>query len=302
MSAGSGPTGAVPDGADVLRALPGPVRAELARRGVELSAAGALLDLAPGDAVLLAGSYATGEANPTSDLDLLVLTPAARPVRRRPGRTNHPSTFGDSIDGRVAGLVVNVEYVAVDRLAAVAALLDRLRADPAPDLPNLQALELRLVHRLATGVPLAGADRLAALRAGADVDAARAAAAALYFVMALSFLEDVQVMRPPAVELMVRSAGEALLLAAVNAYGRITYDVKHVCSRAAALAAAGAGPAVLDRYEAVLLVDRLPPAAGTALLLDLAVDLHARLRARDLLPALLAPYRPGWAWTGRAFG
>ena len=281
----------------VLGGLPGGVRAELDRRGVDHGAVEALLDLRPDDVLLLAGSYATGEANPTSDLDLLVITARPRAARRPPGSTNHPSTFGDSLDGRVAGLVVNVEYVAAERLAAVAALLRRLRADPEPDLPNLQALELRLAHRLATGVPLCGADRLGPLRL--DVDAARAAAAALYFVMALSFLEDVQVMAPPAQQLMLRSAGEALLTGAINAYGRITYDPKHVCSRAAALA--GTGPAVFAERERVLLVDRLPPAEATALLLDLAVDLHRRLGERELLPALLRPYRAGWEWTGRTF-
>jgi predicted nucleotidyltransferase len=285
-----------------LTLLPETVRAELARRQVPLADVAALLDVRDGDAVLLTGSYATGEFKPTSDLDFLVLTPS-RASRRLPGTTNHPSIFGDSFDGRVGDLVVNVEYIAVDLLAVLCTALDQARSTPdSPDLPNLQGLELRLVHRLATGVPLVGAARIAELRRQADVETARAAAAGLFFVMALSFLEDTQVLEPPAREVLGRGAGEALLLAAVNAYGRITYDAKHLCSRAATLARLPGLPGIFAARERVLFADRLPTAEATALLLDLAVELYRSFAAPacpPLLLPMLAPFRPTWTWTGR---
>ncbi|WP_017974740.1 nucleotidyltransferase domain-containing protein [Actinopolyspora halophila] len=65
-----------PAAAEVLRALPDGVVRALAARGIaphDLVGA-RILDPRPTLAVLLTGSYATGEFKPTSDLDLLVLS------------------------------------------------------------------------------------------------------------------------------------------------------------------------------------------------------------------------------------
>ncbi|MDA2804742.1 nucleotidyltransferase domain-containing protein [Nocardiopsis suaedae] len=296
--------------AEALDSLPGGVVRALAARGIapdDLDAA-RVLDPRPAQAVLLTGSYATGEFNPTSDLDLLVLTDGSAPARP-PGATNHPSTFGDSFDTVVGGLVVNTEYVdrsradELSRVVAGAAGAPSGAAAP-PDLPNLQPLEVRLVQRLSIGVPLYGGGLVERLRPGLGEETVRASAAALNFVMALSLLEDTTVLPSPARELMCRSAGEALLLSAINAFGPITYDVKHLCSRAAALAARPGAPAVAADRERALFADRLAHTEALDLLLGHAEDLYARLAgggAPDAAAPMLRPFRGQWAWTGRAF-
>ncbi|MDA2813560.1 nucleotidyltransferase domain-containing protein [Nocardiopsis sp. RSe5-2] len=299
--------------AEALRSLPGGVVQALAARGIaprDLEDA-RVLDPRPAQAVLLTGSYATGEFNPTSDLDLLVLTDGSAPARP-PGATNHPSTFGDSFDTVVGGLVVNTEYVdrsradelsRVDAVAAGAAGPTDGAAAP-PDLPNLQPLEVRLVQRLTIGVPLYGGRLVDRLRPRLGEETVRASAAALNFVMALSLLEDTTVLPSPARELMCRTAGEALLLSAVNAFGPITYDVKHLCSRAAALAARPGAPAVAADHERALFADRLPHAEALDLLLGHAEDLYALLAgggAPDAVVPMLRPFRGQWEWAGRTF-
>ncbi|WP_017624886.1 nucleotidyltransferase domain-containing protein [Nocardiopsis chromatogenes] len=295
--------------AEALGSLPDGVVHALAARGIaphDLDAA-RVLDPRPAQAVLLTGSYATGEFNPTSDLDLLVLTDGSAPARP-PGATNHPSTFGDSFDTAVGGLVVNTEYVdraRADELSRVVAGAAGAPGGAAPpDLPNLQPLEVRLVQRLTIGVPLYGGDLVDRLRPGLGEETVRASAAALNFVMALSLLEDTTVLPSPARELMCRSTGEALLLSAINAFGPITYDVKHLCSRAAALAARPGAPTVAADHERALFADRLPHTEALDLLLGHAEDLYARLAgggAPEAVVPMLQPFRGQWAWTGRAF-
>jgi predicted nucleotidyltransferase len=290
---------------DLLEAgLPATVRAELDRRGIEIKEVAAVIDDADTEVVALTGSYATGEANQTSDLDFTVVT--ARPAARRiAGAANHPSIFGDSFDVRVRSLLVNIEYVAEDGLDSVCAIIDAARSQAgSPDLPNFQALELRLVQRLASGLAITGGEQLERYRSRLDVQTARASAVALAFVGALSLLEDAQVFGPPARELMHRSAGEALLLAAVNAFGPITYDVKHLCKRAIRLAGQPGAARAFTDLERMLFVDRLAPADATALLLDIAVDLKDRLsddRCPPLAGPMLVPFADSWAWTGRRF-
>ncbi len=103
---------------------------------------------------------------------------------------------------------------------------------------------------------------------------------------------------------MHRSTGEALLLSAVNAFGPITYDVKHLCSRAIALAARPCPVLAFTELERILFVDRLAPGDATALLLDVAEDLYRSFtdsRCPPLTRPMLAPFRDSWAWAGRSF-
>lgn len=291
--------------ADLLETgLPETVKAELCRRGIALADVAEVLDDAGTEVVALTGSYATGEANETSDLDFTVISKHSA-ARQIAGAANHPSIFGDSFDVRVKSLLVNIEYVAESGLEVICAIIDAARDRAGhPDLPNFQALELRLVQRLASGVAITGHERLEYYRARLDVQTARASAVALAFVGAMSLLEDAQVFTSPARDLMYRSTAESLLLAAVNAFGPITYDVKHLCSRAIRLAGQSCPAQAFTDLDRVLFVDRLAPAEATALLLDVAEDLHARLgdqRCPVLAGPMLAPFRESWAWTGRSF-
>lgn len=288
----------------ILDRLPAVVLTELERRDIDRSAIARAIDVGPGDALLLTGSYATGEYNPTSDLDLLVLA-NGRTHGRPEGATNHPSILGDSFDVLFGDLVVNLEYVQAQRVHDLCAVVGSVSGRAQPDLPNLQPLEIRLVQRLAIGVPLAGADLVERLRPALGVDVVRASAAALNFVMALSLLEDTLVLSPPAQQLMCRGAAEALLLSGINAVGPITYDIKHLCSRAARLAELPGAPRVLVERERVLFADREPIGAGRSFLLDLAVDLHRMFGCGDCpdrVAPMLEPFREQWAWTDRSFG
>jgi hypothetical protein len=286
-------------------AMPPAVHAELARRGIALTELAAVPDLRAGEPLLLAGSYATGEANPTSDLDLLVLT-AESGSRAPAGSSNHPSIFGDSYDIRLADLTVNLEYVPQARFLDLCAAVDSARSGPdGPEVGNFQSLELRLAQRVTTGIVLAGADVLDALRGRLHYPTVRASAAALSFVMTMSLLEDTQVLPPPGQLLMLRGAGEWLLRAAINTIGPITYDTKHLFGRAARLAGAPGAPSALAAAEQLIFTERVPVGESVAVLLDHAEDLYRLLahhpEHRQILD-MLRPFEPGWRWTGRLFG
>lgn len=279
--------------------FPAAVLSQLRARGAELARIAALVDCEPGEAVLLTGSYATGEANPTSDLDLLVLTGRERTVRHE-GMTNHPSLLGDSFDGQVGDLAVNVEYVPRQRLTDIGRIAASVTNGEVPSLPNLQGLELRLVHRVTTGLVLRGKDQADSYRELLRPEVIQASAAALAFIGALSLIEDTTVLPPPDREFMRRGAAESLLLAAVNAFGPLTHDAKHLLGRAAALAGQPGAPRLFAERDRLVFADRLPQEEGLRLVLDLAEDLY-RSFVDPLLLGMLGPYRSSWAWSGRAF-
>lgn len=283
-------------------AMPDAVHAELARRGIGLAELAEVPDLRDGEPLLLAGSYATGEANPTSDLDLLVLTTEIG-SRAPAGSSNHPSIFGDSYDIRLADLTVNLEYVPQSKFLDLCQAVNSAR--DGSEVGNFQSLELRLAQRVTTGIGLTGPAALAGLRDQLDYPTVRASAAALSFVMAMSLLEDTQVLAPPGQLLMLRGAGEWLLRAAINTVGPITYDTKHLFGRAGRLARDPKAPTALAAAEQLVFTERLPVADSVAVLLDHAQDLYRLLAAepehRQIL-AMLRPFEPGWCWTGRLFG
>ena len=237
---------------------------------------------ATGEPLLLAGSYATGEANPTSDLDLLVLTTESG-SRAPAGSSNHPSIFGDSYDIQLADLTVNLEYVPQSRFLDLCEAVNDAR--DGCEVGNFQSLELRLAQRVTTGIGLTGPDVLATLRDQLDYPTVRASAAALSFVMAMSLLEDTQVLAPPGQLLMLRGAGEWLLRAAINTVGPITYDTKHLFGRAARLARDPKAPTALAGAEQLVFTERLPVAESVAVLLDHAQDLYRLLAAEPGTPA-----------------
>lgn len=283
-------------------AMPAAVRAELARRGIGLAELAAVPDLREGEPLLLAGSYATGEANPTSDLDLLVLTTESG-SRTPAGSSNHPSIFGDSYDIQLADLTVNLEYVPQSRFLDLCEAVHSAR--DGCEVGNFQSLELRLAQRVSTGIGLTCPDALASLRDRLDYPTVRASAAALSFVMAMSLLEDTGVLAPPGQLLMLRGAGEWLLRAAINTVGPITYDTKHLFGRAARLARDPRAPTALAGAEQLVFTERLPVAESVAVLLDHAQDLYRLLATdpeRQQILAMLQPYQAGWRWTGRLFG
>jgi hypothetical protein len=282
--------------------MPAAVHAELARRGIPLADLAAVPDLLAGEPLLLAGSYATGEANPTSDLDLLVLTNESG-SRAPAGSSNHPSIFGDSYDIQLADLTVNLEYVPQSRFLDLCVAVNQCR--DGAEVGNFQPLELRLAQRVSTGIGLTDPDALATLRSRLDYPTVRASAAALNFVMAMSLLEDTQVLVPPGQLLMLRGAGESLLLAAINTIGPITYDTKHLFGRAARLAGAPNAPSALAAAEQLVFTERLPVAESVSVLLNHAENLYRLLATepehRQIL-VMLRPFVAGWAWTGRFSG
>ena len=163
---------------DVFSAMPESVLSMLRRRNVSLEELARQVLVRHGEALLLTGSYATGEANPTSDLDLLVLTRTDDSRAPEEG-VNHPSMFGDSFDVFLADLNVNIEYVPQAKIEDLGAVLTRVSNGKRRDIANLQGLELRLAQRTATGIPLMGADVVSTMRRALDAEVARKSAAAL---------------------------------------------------------------------------------------------------------------------------
>ena len=121
----------------------------LRKRGVDPAAVEALLDTVAEDIVLLAGSYATGEHNPTSDLDLLIITDGRAPTRL-PDMTNHPSILGDSFDGMAGDLAANGDAVDPAPVAAIAEELLRAKVQPGHQLVA-DSIDVKVGKPLVTG-------------------------------------------------------------------------------------------------------------------------------------------------------
>lgn len=277
-------------------ALSGQAIKHLEVRGLTATKLGQVLERAPDEPVLLTGSYTSGEHNPTSDLDILVITQGA--VSRVPAKaSNHPSIFGDSFDVKVGEISVNIEYVSVHKVRELAQIVDRAgRANP-PSVANLQALEFRLAHRFMTGIPLLGGDTISRMRAGVNLDDFRGAAVALNFIMAMSLLEDSEVLAAPENLLMLRASAESLILAALNAFGPITYGIKHTRSRSKRLVGAGYNVGVLRDVDRMLQIDRLPIADGQHLIKLNSGDFLQHLRSTGSHAKtfkMLEPYASTW--------
>jgi len=268
---------------------------DLQGRGLTAANLGHVLDRAPGEPVLLTGSYASGEHNPTSDLDILIITQGS--VGRLPEVSNHPSIFGDSYDVKVGEVSVNIEYVSEIKVRELAQIANRADRSTPPAVANFQALELRLAHRFVTGVPLLGGETIRAMRAGVHLEEFKRAAVALNFIMAMSLLEDSQVLGSPENFLMVRASAESLCLAALNAFGPITYGIKHIRSRSKKLADAGFNALVLQDVDRMLQIDHMPIVDGQKLIELSADDFLRHLRSTEAhykIFAMLEPYAATW--------
>lgn len=285
------------NGQSVSASLPAAVRAALDSRRVTANDLVAAVDVDPGDVVLLTGSVARGEARAHSDIDLLVVTGRQR-HRASTATLVFPSILGESLVADQHGVQLNVEYAMLEQVQQLARVM-RPAVDGVARLPNLQTLELRLIQGLHTGVVLQGHAELPALRELLDPERVRAAATALALLGTLTLLQGSTSLSEPAATMLRRTAAESLLTAGVCAYAALTYDVKHLVRRAAALADRTGLPSLFARYEELLFADRLPGPQADDLILDLAVELY------DAMPeparAFLAPFRQEWAWSGRVF-
>lgn len=282
-----------------LATPPAPATAALAARGISWDAVHSAVPIAAGDLVLLTGSFAAGETNPNSDLDLLALGSgglAAVPA----GAADHPSLWGSSYDVWVDGLPVNVECVDIDVPARLVRLLDRAIGGAPPALPNMQVLDARLLCRAATGVVLQG-ERPPWL-AAVDPTLVAEAFAALMLVMGFSYLRDgFDADDPLVAALACRSAVESLAYAALSAQHSLTYDLKHVLRRTRALRARGeAVPSILRDVERALFPGDAPVETQLRDALEHARDLWARWRVGcPRAAAMLAPLLRGeLAWAG----
>jgi nucleotidyltransferase-like protein len=188
----------------------------------------------PHDSVILAGSYARGEATVGSDLDLAII--CAEPPPRAPATRGYPSVFGDSVVvADVNGLIVNVEFLRREMLQTICTVLASVPGDPtSPSIANLGPLELRILERAGSGIVLQTGRYDQVLLAGIDLAKARANTAAISFIVGIGHLRAAS---HPDAQPAVRAyrlgrAAEELLIAEVNALGSLTFDGKHLIRRA----------------------------------------------------------------------
>lgn len=270
-----------------------PAVVELARRLLDD------LQAPEGTGVLLAGSHARRSATEASDLDLLVLPPpdAGAPVRVS-GRGRPHFAFRNTLLERHLLLTREVELdveivpgAEVERLADVVRGVDALRAGDVDEVAALQPLEMRLLIRLAGGLPLAGTDRVREVRDRLRTGALPDLLMLDHYVSALACLEDALVAAPagPAGKgarlrraLAARAADEHLVLAALAYHGTLPGGLLAVPACLAELERAGAAmPAwVADAGSLLLAPDPRPPER----VYERAVDLFHHFDERGLMP------------------
>lgn len=134
----------------------------LARHGLALGDIGGYVrDLGDGEGLLLVGSVGEGLANEESDLDLLLLAQGG------------PDGTSDVLRAMPEGFDLNIEVVTTGHVESLCRRfrqsLDDARRTPAAQAPRMLTFvgsdELRLLHRLRTGIPLLeSAATIAALR------------------------------------------------------------------------------------------------------------------------------------------
>lgn len=210
-----------------------------------------------GCGVLLAGSHARRSATEASDLDLLLLPPAgaAAGAVRVDVRGRPRFTFRSTVLERHLVLTPEVELdvevvpdAVVERLTEVVRGVDALRAGDVDEVATLQPLEMRLLVRLAGGLPLAGADRVRNVRERLRTDALPNLLMLDHYVSAMACLEDALVAVPegPGADtarlvraLAARAADEHLLLAALAYHGTLPVGLLAVPGCLAELERAG---------------------------------------------------------------
>ena len=138
---------------------PGPARTFLGEWGIELeNLAGLIRPLEPGECLLLAGSVAEGLANSDSDVDLLLIGGPSG----LPGLMLRDATVEITTLKHGSGAEISVEVYSPAHVAELARKVSRLIGsieDPATmemlDLVD-EVADRKLLHRVRTGIPLAG--------------------------------------------------------------------------------------------------------------------------------------------------
>lgn len=253
--------------AAVLSALiPESSVAFLRERGLEPADLEAVLSPLPREAgVLLVGSVAEGLANRASDLDLLVLLEddeRAGDGSALDREFAFPSQSAVEVLGQLRELEVNLETYRGESLGELGQAihdLDALRRDPrsVPSLPVLCERDLRFWHRLRTGIPLRGFERVRRWQRDQRIDLLPSYVGVIYYITAFDYLEDavswVEAEPDGLTALLTgRTAVEALILSALSCFGVTHPYLKWAPRHVAALGGRADLPVVLARFDRLL--------------------------------------------------
>jgi predicted nucleotidyltransferase len=153
--------------------LPESARAALDASDISLTKLIEMLALGCGSALLLVGSHAAGTATSTSDLDFLILFEgdAEYAGPREVGSLHMSADLVERHLALVGGREVDIEILRGELLLPLTASLGRmhlLSSSPAEAFENFQVLEnieLRIIERLRTGIPLSGHEQIGRWRA-----------------------------------------------------------------------------------------------------------------------------------------
>jgi hypothetical protein len=298
--------------AEVIAALPPPVRARLAAAGAGPHLLEPALGWAEDEAVLLTGSTSGELSTAASDLDFIVLRDADEPVARLAARRGLPagavqaSSLIDRILTLVGGVEIDVWVVSSARLAPLAGALATAIGEDGTirSLPGLQYLEQKLLCRLYDSAVLQGAATVERWRTLLRVAHLPVFLTANLVVEALSYLEDAVSITEPRDRggldsplggfIAARAAAERLVHAALTAAGVVGWDLRYAELHRRRLARDGAPPRALADLEA-LLFPRLPESGReeaarryAAKVLDHAARLAGEMRARPAMAPALA--------------
>jgi len=178
-------------------------------------------------AILAAGSIAEGTANAASDLDLLVLVPSQRQLKRAQAAVHLESGHSAEVLLYREGVELNIDFMARDRLdgvveafLAIAPVLYDARE--VKRIPLIQPTDLQFLHRLRSGWVLKGEDIVQLWRDEFIVELLPLYLTVRYFYLGIEMLEDaVAVEAGPtgAVPYMARQAVESGLLSILATTG-----------------------------------------------------------------------------------
>ena len=293
--------------------LPASVRLALERRNFPLELFETLLRLPPEVGVLLVGSHAEGIATAVSDLDVLVLLEGDEELPPPgAGASLVPVAASSTVVERYLllahDLELDVEVVRDTRIAGVEtmtgefALVAGGEVPATRGLPTLQTLELRVLSRLRTGIPLGGAERVESWRRRLHLDLLPHFVAAVAFVRALSYAEDAYSIDDTgegdaarlSAAIAARGGAEAVVAAALATHGVVaSWDLKAAPRHVARLRREGVelAPVLLELEELLF------PAGGELgrrridSVYESAVRLFEHLRDKGSMPGVVAYLR-----------
>ncbi|MBK0123589.1 nucleotidyltransferase domain-containing protein [Pantoea sp. S61] len=272
--------------------LPKSSLAALQKKSIEANVIYDRINHKAGDIVLFTGSYSTGEHNPTSDVDILILSNESE-HERRITELNHPSIFGDSFDIRYKETDLNIEYIKLPDVFKLLSIVNTATNLYQPDLPNLQGLELRLAVRIYNGIPLLGEKDYISIKKNINIASFTSSATALSLVMAISYFEDSLYLSEIDSRLILSNAAFCLVMSYVNSSGNITYSVKNLRGRAISLFQNNKNYYMLNNVDSLLFVSDVSLPVGQKLVIDMIIRLIELLQKseyHDLTLKMLAPY------------